>query len=186
MPVRRLLIVGAGGHGRSVAEAVELSGVFEIAGFADDGWPGLEQVWHYAVLGRADDLSTLRSHADAAIVAIGNNSVRAELGARLNACGFDLATVVHPAACVSSRAMVGAGVSIMAGAVVGTEARLGEGVIVNAGAVVDHHAIAEDYSHLSVGACIAGSSVLGRGAWLQAGAAIGYGTRVEPGAIIKK
>ena len=149
---RPLLIVGAGGHGRSVAEVVLAAGEFELAGFVDDAAPGLSIVWNLAVLGTTTDVGHYRVHADHAIVAMGNNAVRESLCSSLLAAGFELATIVHPLAIVSPRAVIGQGCTIMAGAVVGTEARLGCGVIVNCGAVVDHNAQVHDYAHLAVNA----------------------------------
>jgi sugar O-acyltransferase (sialic acid O-acetyltransferase NeuD family) len=182
--MRRLLIVGAGGHGRSVAEAVLAAGIYELAGFVDDAAPGLTQVGGYPVLGTADDVSAYRAQADAAIVAVGNNELREVLINKLVAAGFELATVVHPRAIVSPSAVVGPGSAIMAGAIVGTQARLGFGVIVNCGAVVDHDAQVHDYGHLGVNACMSGGSVLGRSAWMQAGVALGYGVKVADGVVL--
>ena len=70
----RLLIVGAGGHGRSVAEAVLAAGEFELAGFVDDAAAGLTSVWNFAVLGTTADLRRYRVHADHAVVAMGTTS----------------------------------------------------------------------------------------------------------------
>lgn len=170
--VPRLLIIGAGGHGRSVAEAVLIGGFYELAGFMDDAAPSLEQVWGYPVLGTTADFKPLRSHADTAIVAIGNNALRENLCNELLAAGFELATVVHPRAIVSPRAVISAGSVIMAGAVVGTDAQVGRGVIVNCGAVVDHNAHVHDFGHLGVNACMAGGTILARSAWLKAGVAM--------------
>jgi sugar O-acyltransferase (sialic acid O-acetyltransferase NeuD family) len=181
----RLLVIGGGGHGRSVAEAVLLSGDYALAGFVDDGWEKLREVWGYPVLGGTVALEALRRQADRAIVAIGNNAARERLHATLRVLGLDLAIIVHPRAIVSPRASLGAGCAVMAGAVVGTEARLGEGVIVNCGATVDHHAAVDDFGHLGVNACMAGGSALGRGAWMQAGAALGYGVAVPAGAVLR-
>ncbi len=145
------------GHGRSVAEAV---------------------------LGTTGDVRAYRTHADAAIVAIGNNALREALSNKLLAAGFELVTVVHPRAIVSPSAVIGPGSAIMAGAIVGTDARLGCGVIVNCGAVVDHDAQVHDYGHLGVNACVSGGSVLGRSAWMQAGSALGYGVKVADGVVL--
>lgn len=180
----RLLIVGAGGHGRSVAEAVLAAGAHVLVGFVDDAAPANSVVWDVPVLGSTADLAAYRQRADVAIVAIGNNMAREGLCQRLVAAGFELVTVMHPRAIVSPRAVIGPGSAVMAGAIVGTEARLGQGVIVNSGAVVDHHAQVHDYGHLGVNACMAGGTVLGRGAWLQAGCALGYGVTVAAGAVL--
>jgi sugar O-acyltransferase (sialic acid O-acetyltransferase NeuD family) len=182
--MKNLLIVGAGGHGRSLAETVLLSGTFRLAGFVDDAAPELEHVWDWPVLGTTTTLENYRTQADAAIVGIGNNSLREQLLNRLAELGFELPVIAHPGALVSPRAVIGPGSAIMAGAIVGTEAQLGRGVIVNCGAVVDHHCKVEDFGHLGVHAAMAGGSILGRAAWMQAGSALGYGVRVQDGAVL--
>lgn len=183
--MKRLLIVGAGGHGRSVAEAVLAGGVFQLTGFVDDATAEVSQVWQWPVVASMAELIHCRQHAEAAIVAIGNNALREELHDRLCAAGFEIATVVHPQAMVSPRASLGMGCAVMAGAIVGTEARLGQGVIVNSGAVVDHHCQVDSFGHLGVRAAMAGGSALGRGAWMQAGAVLGYGVRVAPWVVLE-
>ena len=183
--MKRLLIVGAGGHGRSVAEAVLAAGNYKVVGFVDDAAPALEQVWALPVFGATADLDRYREHADAAIVAIGNNRLREALQHTLYAAGFELATVVHSHAMVSPRAVIGPGCAIMAAAIVNTEVHLAAGVIVNCGAVVDHHCRVEDFGHLGVNAAMAGGSVLGRGAWMQAGSVLGYGAMVEAGRVLE-
>jgi sugar O-acyltransferase (sialic acid O-acetyltransferase NeuD family) len=180
----RLLVVGAGGHGRSVAEAAQLSGLFSVVGFLDDSMPAGEIALGIPVLGSVDSLARHQNVYDQAIVAIGNNSVRGELVQQLIQAGISLATVAHPRAFVSPSAVVGHGTAIMAGAIVGTEARLGIGAIVNCGAVVDHHATVEDFGHLGVNASMAGGTLLGRCAWMQAGSALGYRVRVAPGETV--
>ena len=177
--MKGLLIVGAGGHGRSVAEAVLAAGSYKVVGFVDDAASALQHVWALPVFGATADLTSYREYADVAIVAMGNNRLREELHGRLTVAGFELATVVHPKAVVSPRAVIGAGCAIMAGAIVGTEAQLGAGVIVNCGAVVDHDCRVDDFGHLGVNAAMSGGSVLGRGAWMQAGSVLGYGAMVD-------
>lgn len=182
----RLLVVGAGGHGRSVAEAVQLSGDFEMVGFLDDGaFASGDDVWGLPVLGPASDFAGYAALASHAVVAIGNNVLRQMLCAQLQAAGFALARVVHPRAIVSPRAQLAEGVAVMAGAIVGNEAVLSPGVIVNCGAVVDHHAQVHEFGHLGVNACMAGGSVLGALAWMQAGSAIGYGVQLAAGTVLK-
>ncbi|WP_445781394.1 PglD-related sugar-binding protein [Shewanella sp.] len=180
----RLLVVGAGGHGRSVAEAAELSGQFEVVGLLDDSLPSGESVLGLPVLGPVVSMAHHQAGADQAIVAIGNNTMREKLLQQLAAAGFKWATVAHPRAIVSPSAELDEGSAVMAGAIVGTEARRGVGSILNCVAVVDHHATVEDVGHLGVNASMAGGSVLGRGAWMQAGAALGYGVRVAAGEVL--
>lgn len=185
-----LLIIGAGGHGVSVAEAAWLSGAFEVVGFLDDAMPVGQTVLNVSVIGaigglsNVDSLDSYRAACEQVIVAVGNNAVREKITHQLVNAGFYIATVVHPRAFVSPSAAVGAGSAVMAGAIVGTEASLGLGSIVNCGAVVDHHARVEDYGHLGVNACMAGGTLLGRAAWMQAGAALGYGVEIPASVIL--
>lgn len=181
---RRVIVIGAGGHGRSVAEAILLLGRDELVGFVDDGADATAKVWSYPILCRTDALHSLREHADAVVVAIGNNAVREKLHAKVREAGFELLNVIHPTAFVSPTATLGPGCAVMAGAVVGTEAQLGEGVIVNCSATVDHHCRVHAFGHLGVNACMAGGSVLGHCAWMQAGSALGYGVKVESGVVL--
>ena len=156
----RLLVVGAGGHGRLVAEAAELSGQFEVVGFLDDVLPAGKSVLNAAVLGPMASMGHQRVAADQAIVAIGNNAVRENLMQQLAAAGFVHATVKHPRSIVSPSAVLSEGSAVMAGAIEGTESRLDVGSILNCGAVVDHHAIIEDFAHLGAKARMAGGTVL--------------------------
>ncbi len=182
----RLLVVGAGGHGRSVAEAVLVSGDFELVGFLDDGaFARGGDVWGLPVLGPASEFAGYAALASHAVVAIGNNALRQKLFAQLQEAGFALARVVQPRAIVLPRAQLGEGLAVMAGANVGTEAVLGRGVIVNCGSVVDHHAQVHDFGNLGVNACMVGGSVLGALAWMQAGSAIGYGVQLADGTVLK-
>lgn len=184
MARKKLLIVGAGGHGRSVAEAATLSQKYEVIGFADDSTHSEPHIWGIPIMGPTSNLGSYRHLADEAIVAIGNNGLREALLDRLDEAGFTLATVIHPQAIVSPSATLGPGSAVMAGAILGTEAAVGRGAIVNSGAVVDHHAQVHNYGHLGVNACMAGGAILGRGAWIQAGCSLGYGVVIEPKLIL--
>jgi sugar O-acyltransferase (sialic acid O-acetyltransferase NeuD family) len=181
---KKLLIIGAGGHGRSVAESVLLCGQFELAGFVDDNWQAFSDIWGYPLLGPIESLVSLHSLAGSAIVAIGNNALRRRLQEKLAGLGFELATVVHPKAIISPSVDIGVGSAVMAGAILGTKAQLGAGTIINCGAIVDHHCVVEDFGHLGVNACMAGGSVLGAAAWMQAGSAIGYGVVVPSAEVL--
>jgi sugar O-acyltransferase (sialic acid O-acetyltransferase NeuD family) len=184
MPAIRLLIVGAGGHGRSVAEAAMRSGQYALAGFVDDGLSLGSPIWHTSVVGSTANLNACSALCDKVVVAIGNNALRESLVTQLIGLGFELTTVIHPKAIVSPSAVIGQGCAIMAGAIVGTEAQLGLGVIVNCGSVVDHHATVHDFGHLGVNACMAGGTSLGQGSWIQAGCSLGYGVAIPAKTVL--
>lgn len=182
---KRLLIIGAGGHGRSIAEAAALREEYALTAFLDDAAESLQHVWNVPVWGATAALPACRGRVDVVIVAIGNNGSRETLHQQVRTQGMTLATVIHPSAIVSATSTIGEGSAIMAGAVVGTGAQLGEGVIVNCGAVVDHDCVVESFGHLGVKAGMAGGSVLGRSAWMPVGSALAYGVSVPAGRILR-
>jgi sugar O-acyltransferase (sialic acid O-acetyltransferase NeuD family) len=183
--MKRLLIIGAGGHGRAVAEAAMLGRDYLPVAFLDDASHPPPHIWDIPVWGPSSALAGCRGGVDAVVVAIGRNDLRRDLHARVRAAGLPLATIVHPAAVISQRAAIGDGCALMAGSIVGTQARLGEGVIVNCAAVVDHDCAVGAFGHLGVNACMAGGSVLGEGAWIQAGSSLGYSVAVAAWQVLR-
>lgn len=183
MSERTLLIIGAGGHGKAVAEAALLSGEWQRIAFADDRWPELRETFGWPVVSDVAGLAVLQGTAAGAIAAVGNNAVREQWVEVIRAAGLPLVTVVHPRACVSASAVIGAGAAIMALAMVGVDALIGEGAIVNANATVDHDASLGAFAHLGVGVHLAGGVKIGARAWLQAGCSAGYQVVVGEGVV---
>ena len=178
----RWLILGAGGHGRSVADAIRAQGD-AVLGFLDESRPADELVAGVPVLGPlplAWDVKTLpcaegAPPPDRFVVAIGNPVLRQRWQQVLEAAGAPVGVVVHPRACVSPSAQLAPGCVVLAGAVINADAQLERGVLVNSGAVVDHDAICGAYSQLGVNAAMAGGARLGPLASLAAGEVLGSG-----------
>lgn len=190
MSQRTLLVLGAGGHGKAVAEAALLSGEWQQIAFVDDRWPELREVFGWPIVADVAGLAALSLPVSGAIAAVGNNALRKQWVKAIRAAGLPLATVVHPRACVSAYAVINEGAAIMALAMVGVDVLIGEGAIVNANATVDHDATLGDYAHLGVGVHLAGGVKIGAGVWLQAGCSAGYrvvvadGTVCPPGSVL--
>lgn len=183
MGKKKLIIVGAGGHGRAVAEAALLAGWAEVV-FVDDGYPAQQTSGLWPIVADTQSLPALIKRGDHVIVAIGNQATRKRLFDTARAAGATMVTVIHPRAWVSADADVGEGTAIMAGAIVGIQAKLGVGTIVNANATVDHDAVLGDFAHLGVGVQLAGGVIVGDSAWLQAGACAGYRVNVPPATVV--
>jgi sugar O-acyltransferase (sialic acid O-acetyltransferase NeuD family) len=181
--VRTLLVIGAGGHGKAVAEAALLSGEWQRIAFVDDRWPELRETFGWPVVADVAGLAALAIQCEGAIVAIGNNDLREQCVNAIHRAGLQLVTIVHPRACVSAAAVIGAGTAIMALAMVGVDVVIGVGAIVNANATVDHDATLGAFAHLGVGVQLAGGVSIGARAWLQAGCSAGYQVVVGDGVV---
>lgn len=182
--MKTLLILGAGGHGKSVAEAALLRGEWESVLFLDDAWPELTEALSCKVVGKVADIGKVAARCQGAIAAVGNNAVREQWINLIEQSGIELVSVVHPKAWISPAASVGIGSAVMAGAVVGTVSQVGKGAIINANATVDHDVQMGDLSHIGVGVQLAGGVKIGARAWLQAGACCGYNVQVAEGELV--
>jgi sugar O-acyltransferase (sialic acid O-acetyltransferase NeuD family) len=180
--IKSLLIIGAGGHGRIVADTAEQTGYSNIV-FHDDRWPEMTTNLCWPVVGRDKPQGLVASDV---FVAIGNNAARLAMINMLISEGFAVPTLVHPRAYVSRHAVMGTGSFVGPMAAVNAGAKLGAGVIVNTSATVDHDCVLGDGVHISPGAHIAGGVHIGNVSWIGIGACvretIRIGARVMVGA----
>lgn len=146
-----IVIVGAGDHGKSVADLLLWQDEYEPVGFVDNSYPEASDVWGFPLFGKvtAEALLSLQGSIEYVVIAIGNNSLRESIFKLIDGLGLCLPSIVHPHAFVSPRAMLGSCCVVMVHAVIGgTEARLGDSVIVSSGAIADYHTVVDDFAHL--------------------------------------
>ena len=167
-----LLIAGAGGHGRVVADAAQASNIWSSIAFVDDGLAKATRVDNWLVLGGLDAAEELAGDFPHIVVAIGDNQTRLSWLKRYINSALSVVSVIHPQSTVSPRATIGAGSVVFAGAVINTGATLGTGCIINTGAVIDHDCKLGDAVHISPGANLAGEVTVGNFSWVGIGASI--------------
>jgi sugar O-acyltransferase (sialic acid O-acetyltransferase NeuD family) len=179
-----IIVVGAGGHGRVVADAALASGC-QVLAFADEARSGTQilgiDVLPFEV--EATVQYARRAHGQI-VVAIGENRARRRITLALRAHGAQLATVVHPRASVSPHAKIGAGSVVLAQAVVAVGAGVGDGAIINHGASVDHDGQIGEFVHLSPGVHLGGEVVIGTGTHLAVGVSVRNRVRIGSWAVI--
>lgn len=178
----RLLIIGASGHAKVVADAVLCGGQHELVGFIA-GRSSFGAEWFgRPLLGDDQSFVEIARHegVEAAVVAIGDNWTRAQvvqaLARRVPHLIFP--PVVHPSAVIGSGAHIGNGSVILAGAVVGPDAAVGEHVIVNTRASVDHDCTLEQFSSIAPGATLGGNVAVGEYGAVSIGATIAHGVTI--------
>jgi sugar O-acyltransferase (sialic acid O-acetyltransferase NeuD family) len=171
-----ILILGAGGHAKVVADILLTQGQLVI-GFLDDNpatWGST--LFGLPVLGPID---TFTDHAPTGLIlAIGSNRARRAIAARLNPRRAHWVNAIHPRATIARSARLGRGVVVAAGAILNPDCQLGDHAIVNTSATVDHDSVVGDYAHLAPGCHLAGDVRVG------AGALLGVGVSVKPGCAI--
>jgi len=179
-----LLIAGAGGHGKVVADIAEAVGRWNQIAFLDDRHELIRHVKKYPVLGNMQMAAELFPEYSDVVVAVGASNLRLDLLARFSGLGFGLPALVHPSAWMSPSARVGEGCVICAQAAIGVDAMLGQGVIVNTGACVDHDNLIGEGVHICPGANLSGGGQVGRGSWLGVGCSVIQGISIGDDVIV--
>ncbi|QDQ86248.1 acetyltransferase [Alcaligenaceae bacterium SJ-26] len=176
---RRCLIVGAGGHGKVVADAILSVGEYQPV-FVDDR----TSLWGGHRMGLPIDgcLADCLSDDDVVHIAIGDNASRRKISMSLEP--VRCVSVLHPAAVISRFVEMSHAVFVAAMAVIGPDTRIGAGVIVNHGAVVDHDCLIDDYVHVAPRANLAGGVSVGAGTLIGSGAVVLPGVRIGEQAVI--
>ncbi len=168
-----MILLGASGHGKVIADILKLTGENNII-FWDDNLAAV--VAGYTVLSRQESAN------DQIILAIGNNATRKRIDT--TSSNFNYGTAIHPTAIHANDVKIEQGTVVMAAAVINPGSKIGKHCIVNTAAIVDHDAIIEDYVHISPNATLAGNVTLKEGAWVGAGAVIIQGITVGSWAVI--
>lgn len=163
--MKRLVILGAGGYGRTVYDVAEQLGYSTtVLDDSDKGHP-------------LDSFSLYIKNDVEFIPAFGNNEFRLEWLERIEKAGGKPATLIHPSAYISPRAHVSEGCVVLPGAIINTGTRIGKGCIINLGVIVDHDVIIDDGVHLCIRCIIKGENRISRCEKIEAGEIIERATR---------
>lgn len=182
--MKKILIVGYGGHAKSIADSIVRGGEYQIVGYTDLK----KQKSEFEYLGTDDRLQAIyESGVHNAVVGVGylgKGDLRQQMYKRLKEIGFDLPVIADPSAIVSSTAKVGEGTFIGKNAIVNTETSVGKMVIINTMALVEHECVIEDYSHIAVAAVLCGQVKVGEAAFIGANSTVIQCREIEAYSIV--
>lgn len=179
---KQLVIIGAGGHGKVIADLAWKTGRYPSILFLDDD-ENLKSSMGIPVTGKSADVFSYLSMSDI-FVAVGNADIRKAQMRQLLAAGAQIPVLIHPDAVIGANAVFGPGTAVMAGTVINPDAVIGKGCIINTCASVDHDCRIGDYVHISIGARLAGNVKIGEKTWVGAGAVINNNISVCAGCMI--
>lgn len=166
----KLIIIGASGHGKVVADiAIKMNNWKSIFFLDDDA--SIKTRIGLEVIGRTADAFKYKDEADF-FVAIGSNTIREKIQEKLIEQGLNVVSLIHPSAIIGADVEVGFGTTVMAGVVINSSSRISKGCIINTSSSLDHDNILEDYVHISPGVSMAGTVKVGKGSWIGVGSVI--------------
>lgn len=186
----KLLIIGASGHGKVVADIALKMDKWQKVHFLDND-KSIKSSLGLEVIGTSDDVFT---HIDEyeIFVGIGNNATRRKIHEMLETFGASIPVLIHPNAVIGSQVDLENGTVVMAGAIVNCCTKIGKGCIINTASTIDHDNDIEDFVHISPGAHLAGTVKVGKESWLGVGSVVSNnisitkGCKVGAGSVVVK
>ena len=186
----KLIIIGASGHGKVVADIAIKMNKWQSIAFLDDD-ESIKASMGLEVIGKTIDAFTYKDEADF-FVAIGSNATREKIQEKLIEEGLNIVSLIHPSVVIGTDVEIGIGSVVMAGVVINSSTRIGKGCIINTSSSLDHDNMIEDYVHISPGVNMAGTVKVGNGSWIGIGSVISNnvnicsGCKVGAGAVVVK
>lgn len=160
--VNKLIVIGASGHGKVIADIAIKNGYRDIVFLDDD--VNKKECAGFPVIG---DTSLAESLNGDKVVAIGNPIMREKIQQNI-----ETVSLIHPSAVISRRVVIGKGTVVMAGAIINSDTTIGEGCIINTASSIDHDCIIGNFVHVSVGAHVCGTVHIGNNTWIGAGSTV--------------
>ena len=177
-----LIIIGASGHGKVVADIAMKMNKWKNIAFLDDN-PSLKTSLGLEVVGSSKHIDIYIKDWDI-FVAIGHNETREKIQKILEAKKATIPLLIHPNAVIGQEVSMAAGTVVMAGAVVNSSTQISKGCIINTSSSIDHDNLIEGFVHISPGAHLAGTVKVGHGSWVGIGSVISNNIEIVRGCII--
>ncbi len=194
--LEKIILLGAGGHAKTIIDTLERNGDFEILGFIEHKQGRAFSYRGYSIIGTDDELGNIyQKGIQNAIVSVGflgRSTTRQRLYSILKEVGYNLPTIIDSTAYVAPDAVIGEGTYIGRNAVVNVDTRVGKMCIVNTAAIVEHDCFVGDFSHIAVGAVVCGGVAIGKNCLVGANATVlqqkmvGDETIIGAGAVVTR
>lgn len=181
--MRKLLIVGAGGHGRCCLDIARKKNYYIEIVFLDDHYVN-QSVNGCDVIGTTDEIGSFYPEYEDIFIAIGNNEIRKKLVSKAKEIGFHLINLISSFAWVSDYAFIGEGVVIFPNSVIEANCEVGNGAILAANTTINHDAKLEDFVLVYSNSVIRPVALIGSLSCIGSNAVISYGTKIDAHTIV--
>lgn len=186
--MEKIILIGAGGHAKAIADTIEKQHLFEIAGFIDVGKTGDKFYRTYRIIGNDEDLGDIYEsgihYAFVCIGFMGNSVVRKKIYDKVIKTGFYLPIIIDETAVIAEDVQIGAGTYVGRNAVINTEVFIGKMCIINTAAIVEHESVVGNFSHIAVGAVLCGKAKVGESVLIGANATVIQNVKIGEDSIV--
>ncbi len=186
--MEKILLIGAGGHAKSVIDSLKTQGKYEPAGIIDKTEVGNTQVLSIPIIGADEDLPRFYEkgihHAFVTVGSIGDTRIRQRLYQKLKKIGFTLPNIIDPSAVISPTVKLGEGVFIGKSVTVNAGSFIGKMAIINTGAVIEHECTIGNFCHIASAAALCGNVSIGENTHIGTNATVIQGIKVGSNALV--
>lgn len=183
--MEKIVIVGFGGHGKSVADIIESTNKYEIVGYTDIKKNDSNS---YNYLGTDDILRDLYctgvKNAVIGVGFMGHGNVRQKIYSELKKIGYCLPVLIDDSAIVSKTATVAEGTIVGKGAIINADVRVDENCIINTGAIVEHECHIKSGTHIAVGTVLCGQVKVGKDCFIGANSTVIQCLKIDNDVIV--
>jgi sugar O-acyltransferase (sialic acid O-acetyltransferase NeuD family) len=192
--MKKIILIGGGGHCKSVIDVIEQEARFEIMGIVDKHKLLGSKVLGYSVISSDLDLQPLAKKYKYALITVGQIEsplIRIKLFNLAIKSGFTLASIISPKAYISKHSRIGRGTIVMHHAIVNANSFIGENCIINTKALIEHDCSISDHCHISTNAIINGGNQIGARSFIGSNVTtkqyikIGKNSLIKAGTLIK-
>ena len=192
----KIIIVGGGGHAKSVIDSIKTMSHFEIIGIIDA--PGKKKTFvnGIEIIGEDSELDNyFNKNIKSAVIAIGSIgdvNLRVKLYDRCKKIGYNFPNIIDSSAIISQNITIGEGNFIGKGTIISANVNIGNGCILNTGCIIEHECLIEDFVHLAPGCVLSGGVLvkkyahIGTHSTIIQNLSIGEGALVGAGSVVVK
>ena len=186
--MKEIILIGGGGHCKSVIDVIEEEGKFKIAGVVDVPELLGTEILGYPIIGNDSDIENLSNKYTHALITVGqirSPETRIRLFNLIKKVGFICPTIISPRAYISEHSIIGSGTVVMHDVLINAGAFIGNNCIINSKALIEHDSKIFDHCHISTNALVNGGVTVKSGCFLGSGSITNNLITIEENSFIK-
>ncbi len=185
---KKLLLLGGGGHCKSVLDSVLQRGEYQEIAIVDNAEHVDTTIFDISVIGCDEDLPELKKlgfrHAFVTLGSIGNPTARIRLFSYIQELGFEIPNIIDVSATISAHAYLGSGIYVGKNAVINSDSSIGNGAIINTSSTVEHDCVIGDFVHIAPGTVLCGEVHVGSNTHIGANSTVRQQVKIGSSALI--
>lgn len=186
--MKDIILIGLGGHAKSVVDSIEGQNQYKIIGFLDSPEKYGDRYKDYSVIGSDEDMQKYYSqgvkYAFVTVGFLGKSQIRNKLYLQMKRIGYEFPVIIDLSSVIASDVSINKGTFVGKNAIVNSDSTIGKMCIINSNSTIEHDCLVKDYSHISVNTVLCGNVSVGEGTFIGASATVLQGLKIGNNVIV--